>query len=307
MCTAASNIVTCTAPGMALGTQAIQIAVTAPSIAGVITNTASITSTARDPYPLNNTTTITTTIADIPITSLVATNDSPTTLGSPTTFQATIINGSNVMYVWNFGDGTPTVSGNPVAHTYALTGTYIAIVTATNSVSVMTATTQASINPLYKIYMPIVMRNYASAPDLVVSSVNVTSNTVRVVIKNQGSVDVPVDVAHEFWVDLYVNPTPPPTAVNHIWQDGRSTQGAVWGVTVSALPSLRAGGTFTLTLGDAYYWPTLSNFPGGLLPGTPIYAQVDSAHTNSAYGAVLENHEITGLLYNNISGPVLVP
>jgi hypothetical protein len=43
------------------------------------------------------------------------------------------------------------------------------------------------------------------------------------------------------------------------------------------------------------------------LPGTLIYAQVDSAHTASAFGGVQENHEITGLPYNNISGPVLVP
>jgi uncharacterized repeat protein (TIGR01451 family) len=306
-CAVASNVVTCSAPGMALGTQAIQIAVTAPAIASVITNTASITSTARDPNPLNNTASITTTIADIPISGLVATNNSPTVIGHPTTFQATITTGSNVTYAWNFGDGTAPVSGNPVAHTYAMTGTYTAIVTATNSVSVMTATTRAIVIPLYKIYMPMVMRNYASAPDLVVSSINVTSNTVQVVIKNQGPADVPVDVAHEFWVDLYVNPHPVPTAVNDIWNDGRSTQGAVWGVTVGALPALRAGGSLTLTLRDAYYWPTLSNFPGGLPSGTPIYAQVDSAHTNSIYGAVLENHEITGLPYNNISGPVLTP
>jgi hypothetical protein len=76
---------------------------------------------------------------------------------------------------------------------------------------------------------------------------------------------------------------------------------------VDALPSLRAGGSFTLTLGDAYYWPTLSTFPGGLAAGTPIYAQADSAHTHSIYGAVLENHEIMGLPYNNITGPVLTP
>ncbi|CAG0935748.1 hypothetical protein TFLX_04598 [Thermoflexales bacterium] len=306
-CTVASNIVTCAAPGMALGAQTIQIAVTSPALAGVITNTASITSTAGDPYPLNNTATITTTIADIPISGLVATNDSPTVIGQPTTFQATITAGSNVSFVWNFGDGTAPVSGNPVAHTYALTGTYTAIVTATNSASVLTATTQAVVVPFYKLHLPIVMRNYASAPDLVVSSINVTSNTVQVVIKNQGPADVPIDADHEFWVDLYVNPVPPPTLVNHIWQDGRSTQGVVWGVTVDALPSLRAGGTFTLTLGDAYYWPTLSNFPGGLLPGTPLYVQVDSAHTASAFGGVLENHEIVGLPYNNISGPVLSP
>jgi hypothetical protein len=35
--------------------------------------------------------------------------------------------------------------------------------------------------------------------------------------------------------------------------------------------------------------------------GTVIYVQVDSANTQTNYGAVLENHEITGLAYNNIA------
>jgi len=38
--------------------------------------------------------------------------------------------------------------------------------------------------------------------------------------------------------------------------------------------------------------------------GTPIYVQVDAANANMTYGAVLEMHEIMGVAYNNIMGPV---
>jgi hypothetical protein len=68
---------------------------------------------------------------------------------------------------------------------------------------------------------------------------------------------------------------------------------------------LEPGETLTLTIGDVYYWPSLSNFPGSLPAGTPIYVQVDSANMHTTYGAVLEGHEIYGGAYNNIGGPVL--
>ena len=151
----------------------------------------------------------------------------------------------------------------------------------------------------FKVYLPLVAWNSVAAPDLVVGRVAVSGATAQVVIKNQGN----AAVVDEFWVDLYVNPNPVPTGVNQIWNDGRCTQGIVWGVTSSALP-LKPGGTITLTYGDAYYQPTLSNW--GTIPvGTPIYAQADSANKNTTYGAVLETHEILGETYNNILG--LVP
>jgi hypothetical protein len=39
--------------------------------------------------------------------------------------------------------------------------------------------------------------------------------------------------------------------------------------------------------------------------GTVLYAQVDSFNPDTAYGAVLETHEIIGRPYNNIGGPFL--
>jgi len=151
------------------------------------------------------------------------------------------------------------------------------------------------------IYLPIAI---SRCPDLVVEHIVVTSNSVQVVIKNQGDTLPSYPSLFPFRVDLYVNPTPVPTGVNQTWDDGRCTQGIVWLVTETALP-LAPGGMIVLTIGDAYYQPSLSNFPGSLPAGTPVYAQVDSADPDTTYGVVVENHEITGGTYNNITGPVL--
>ena len=149
----------------------------------------------------------------------------------------------------------------------------------------------------HTIYLPLAFRNYVVAPDLVVQSVTATSDDVQVVIENQGN----APVTDEFWVEVYINPNPAPTAVNQLWYD-LGNQGMIWGVTSAALP-LAPGGTITLTIGDAYYWPSLSRFYAPLAAGTPVYAQVDAWNEATTYGAVLESHEITGGTYNNVGGP----
>jgi hypothetical protein len=149
-------------------------------------------------------------------------------------------------------------------------------------------------------YLPLVAKNFSQAPDLVVQNIIVSGGTAKVVIKNQGN----AAVADEFWVDLYVNPNPAPTSVNHVWHDGRSTQGIAWGVTASAFPSLQPSGVLTLTIGDAFYVSGLSNFSGPLPAGTKLYAQVDSWNSGVSYGAVRETHELSGSAYNNILGPL---
>jgi uncharacterized repeat protein (TIGR01451 family) len=162
-----------------------------------------------------------------------------------------------------------------------------------------TATAATTVG-FHQLYLPAVSRNYAFAPDLVVSSLVVTSTGVQVVIKNQGDAAITQVISNEFWVDLYVNPNPPPTGVNQVWKDGRSAHGIVWGVRVTALP-LAPGGTLTLTVGGSYYRSDLSDMAWPLPVGTVIYVQVDSANTQTSYGGVLENHEMTGLAYNNIA------
>ena len=97
----------------------------------------------------------------IPISDLSAVNNSPTLVGQSTMLTATITGGSAVTYTWSLGD-TTTDFGAVITHTYPSVGTYTAIVTATNSVSVMTATTSVLITsvPLTpRIYLPIVMQS----------------------------------------------------------------------------------------------------------------------------------------------------
>ena len=207
-----------------------------------------------------------------------------------------------------------TGAGALVTHTYPTTGTFTAIVTATNPLTILTATTVVTITdipitPLRRIYLPLVMRNYVVAPDLVVAQLLASPNQIVVVIRNQGDAPVLSLPTNEFWVDVYINPTTPPTAVNQTWQH-LGTQGLAWGVTADALP-LAPGGVLTLTAAATggpypYFRPDESAVTWPLPVGTGVYAQVDSANAATTYGAVQENHEIIGGPYNNIIGPVLV-
>lgn len=94
-----------------------------------------------------------------PIKGLAATNDGPTVLGQSTTLTATVESGTDVSYVWDFGDGT-IGAGDVVTHTYAAVGTYTAVVTATNSVNTMTASTTVTVTqpPVWHIYLPVMMK-----------------------------------------------------------------------------------------------------------------------------------------------------
>jgi PKD repeat protein len=83
-------------------------------------------------------------VVDIPLAGLTATNDSPTALGSATTFTATITAGTNVTYTWEFGDGT-SAAGAEVTHNYTEVGSYTAVVTVTNSGGVETDVTTVQI------------------------------------------------------------------------------------------------------------------------------------------------------------------
>jgi CSLREA domain-containing protein/uncharacterized repeat protein (TIGR01451 family) len=97
------------------------------------------------------------TIVVEPITGLVATNNSPTTIGDMTTLMASVVTGDDVSYTWAFGDGD-TGSGANTTHTYPDVGVYTAVVTATNSVSTVTATTVVTIEQdTWTIYLPVVV------------------------------------------------------------------------------------------------------------------------------------------------------
>jgi hypothetical protein len=83
-------------------------------------------------------------VIDRAITGLSAAGSGPTRLASATAFTATILDGSNVSYVWDFGDGT-TGSGANASRTYAAVGSYTAVVTAANGVGQATVSTQVTV------------------------------------------------------------------------------------------------------------------------------------------------------------------
>jgi hypothetical protein len=157
---------------------------------------------------------------------------------------------------------------------------------------------QAPTPQVSPIYLPIIFGQVAGRPDLVVDSLNVNDSNVNVTIRNTGN----VPVVDSFWVDVYLKPTTSPTHVNQRWQDV-GTQGLVWGIKGAALP-LDPGETLTLTIGDAYYFATLSNFTAPLTAGSHVYAQVDSVNPLTNYGGVRESHEVSGGTYNNIAQTV---
>ncbi len=102
---------------------------------------------AEGGYSATGSISVTTLITDAPIAGLTASNNSPTLLGQATTLTASITSGSDVTYTWAFGDGA-TGSGAVVTHTYPAVGGYSAVVTASNPVSVVTATTTVTITGL---------------------------------------------------------------------------------------------------------------------------------------------------------------
>jgi len=60
----------------------------------------------------------------------------PTTVGTSVTFDGSAsVAGAGLItaYQWNFGDGSPIVSGNPKSHSYAATGTYTITLTVTQT------------------------------------------------------------------------------------------------------------------------------------------------------------------------------
>jgi hypothetical protein len=109
---------------------------------------------------------------DNPQTSIGGLNvatSSPTTLGQATAFTATIAAGTNVDFVWKFGDGS-LGHGVTVKHTYGAAGSYTVLVTATNSVNVVTATTRITVTNLPVVINPITSLNIAGATTAILGS-----------------------------------------------------------------------------------------------------------------------------------------
>ncbi len=137
------------------------------------------------------------------------------------------------------------------------------------------------------IYLPLIVKGFASGPDLVVDSLVATSSVVTVTIRNAGTTATP----DGFWVDVYFNPNPAPPPLNRPWNTIAS-HGAAWGVTTTLNP----GQSLILTTGGAYYYNGSGSFP----VGANVYAYVDSINYTTTYGNIRESNE-----GNNVFGPVV--
>ena len=116
---------------------------TVPTTPGLYTNQVSISGLAANlpEVPAEATVSV-----DEPIAGLTASNDSPTYEGQPTTLSAQVTAGTNVVYSWDFGDGSND-TGQVVTHVYPSIGDYTATVTAQNGISQQVATTPVTIEP----------------------------------------------------------------------------------------------------------------------------------------------------------------
>jgi hypothetical protein len=148
----------------------------------------------------------------------------------------------------------------------------------------------------FRSFLPIVTRPVAVAPtpDLVVSSISLVPNKttfaagepveVRVTVQNQGN-----GAAGGFWVDLYINPSSPPTAANQIWNTRCGLTpcfGMAWQVTGGLPPGQ------SITLSSLNPPAGYSIWPGYFAAGTTdLYAYVDSYNPGIAAGAVAESNE----------------
>ncbi len=88
---------------------------------------------------------------------MTAINNSPTPLGNVTSLTATVASGTNVSYQWNLGNAV-VKQGQSVTFTYDAIGFYTAIVTASNSVSLITATAPVTIFKPKYIYLPLILK-----------------------------------------------------------------------------------------------------------------------------------------------------
>jgi hypothetical protein len=289
------------------------------ALSGVLSNSAAITAPGvLDLVPANNQSgPITTTVLPAPIAPVAPVQvlmSGPTTGLTNTLYTFTASAGPisttlPLTFTWNATDqGTDVHTSlntltDTVTFSWATSGTKTINVNVSNAAGFATGTFLITINAPTgptptDLYLPVVMKNFAVAPDLVVQNLIANSGGITVVVENQGPAPVPAGAG--FWVNAYLNPSPPPGQVNDVWYDGRSAEGLEWGVDGPILGQLVPGGVITLTVGDVYNTIGINNFTG-LAPGDIVYAHVDAVNLDTTYGGVLENHEITGLPYNNIA------
>jgi hypothetical protein len=110
--------------------------------------------------------------------------------------------------------------------------------------------------------------------------------TVEVTITNSGSAR-----AAPFWVDLYINPSKPPTAANSTWNMVCGMT-PCFGIAWSVPAGLEPNASITLSSAAGQFAAPYSSWPGYFARGTAdLYVYVDSWNPGVASGAVPEANE----------------
>lgn len=124
----------------------ITVTVAVPGDATAQTVVSTLTATSQgNSISRNVEDTVIVSVGPQPILGLRAHNDSPTVVGNSTSLSATYETGADITFTWYFGYGSATGMGQTVAHTYPAAGIYTAVVTASNVISTVTASTVVTI------------------------------------------------------------------------------------------------------------------------------------------------------------------
>jgi uncharacterized repeat protein (TIGR01451 family) len=143
-----------------------------------------------------------------------------------------------------------------------------------------------------RIFLPLVL--VAGTPDLAITGISLVPSKsafaagegveVRVTVKNQGT-----GAATPFWVDLYINPSSPPTVTNQLWNNRCGLTpcfGMAWEVTSGLAPGQ------SITLSSLSLPTGYSIWPGYFAAETSdLYAYADSYNPGVASGVVAESDE----------------
>ncbi|MCL6539654.1 MAG: hypothetical protein K6T87_03525 [Roseiflexus sp.] len=228
----------------------------------------------------------------------------PTVLSSPLTL-STATNASGAYTFANLPPGTfvltftkpagyfditPRVGSDPTVDSDA------PVATGTLGAGQSITTLDAGYRTQMRVFLPLVMVP-VTPPDLVVEAFTVTPAKssyaagepvlITVKVKNVGGSPTTVG----FWVDLYINPSTPPTTPNVRWNDvcGISPcYGIAWYVNQSLAP----GQSITLTSAPGQFAGPQSVWPGSFASGTnALYVYVDSYNPPVPTGAVVESNE----------------
>jgi uncharacterized repeat protein (TIGR01451 family) len=288
------------------GVTTVSFVATAPASPGLYANERVTATYDLSEVVIANTAALT---AVVPVTGLSLTSDSPTEIGDTTNLTATLTAGTDVSFVLNYGDGSPLVMGTlvpgtplPIAHTYATTGTFTAIITASNALGSQRAETAVLVVDEF-------------LPDLVIADMWIEPPmlqpgrpiTISVVVRNQGysSTVIWSDPSSSwFWVEVYAKgsgfvPAGPPVDV---FDHAGGSAGERWEYVTSSMglaPQQEETLHYTIVLTDTSAYSLYAQVDVSWAGYDPPYGQpfgmireMDETNNIYEFGALEPGHPV---------------